>query len=362
MLRRAIVTRVLVIGGGIAGLSGALALSRAGARVTVCEADSRWGGQLWTDRSDGFVVELGAEGFVANSHAMDALARELDIEQHLVGQLTRRSFGFDGNALVELAPGEAAEFLGFQVPRRDLGQGIRAFSKGMGEVVEHLVDALRSTVDLRGGERVEQLTRAGSVWSARTSRGEIAADEVVVATAARPAAALLAAEFGDAARALGDAALLSSVTVSLAYAAGAFAHALDGTGFVVAERAQDDGFRACTFTTSKFAARAPHGRALLRAFFRPLPGEIERASDDDWIARADRGIARALSPAEPAQRAWVSRWRDALPVTDEAHRARVAALETALLGSKVRLAGAAFHGSGIDAALRSARRACALDT
>jgi len=355
------VTRVLVIGGGIAGLSVALARSRAGARVTVCEAESRWGGQLWTERSDGFVVELGAEGFVANSDAMDALARELEIEQQLVGQLTRRSFGFDGEVLVELAPGEAAQFLGFQVPRRDLGQGIRAFSKGMGEVVEHLVDTLRSTVDLRGGEGVERLTRSGSVWCARTSRGEIAADEVVVATAARPAAALLTTEFGDTARALADSGLLSSVTVSLAYAAGTFAHALDGTGFVVAERAQDDGFRACTFTSSKFAARAPHGRALLRAFFRPAPGEIERASDADWIARAERGIARALAPKAPAERAWVSRWRDALPVTDDAQRSRVAALESALLGSNVRLAGAAFHGSGIDAALRSARRASALE-
>jgi protoporphyrinogen/coproporphyrinogen III oxidase len=41
-------------------------------------------------------------------------------------------------------------------------------------------------------------------------------------------------------------------------------------------------------------------------------------------------------------------------VFDPAHKQAVAALETALKGSRIALAGSAFHGSGIDAALRSA--------
>jgi len=43
-------------------------------------------------------------------------------------------------------------------------------------------------------------------------------------------------------------------------------------------------------------------------------------------------------------------------VHTEEHRAHVAALETALANDPIALAGAAFHGSGIDAAVRSAER------
>jgi oxygen-dependent protoporphyrinogen oxidase len=181
-----------------------------------------------------------------------------------------------------------------------------------------------------------------------------------VATGARAAAELLTDEFGGVAAELARAETLSSVTVSLAYARASIAHALDGTGFVVAEEAQAEGFRACTFTSSKLPERAPHGHALLRAFFRPSDEDLERLGDADWSARAERGIARVLAPTERPERSWVSRWRAALPVFDATQRDRVTALETALSGSNVLLAGAAFHGSGIDAAVRSARRTAAL--
>jgi oxygen-dependent protoporphyrinogen oxidase len=53
----------------------------------------------------------------------------------------------------------------------------------------------------------------------------------------------------------------------------------------------------------------------------------------------------------------VSRWPDALPVYDDGHRERVEHLEATLAGREVFLAGSAFHGSGIDAAIRSAEAA-----
>src|SRR6202000_2419475 len=105
----------------------------------------------------------------------------------------------------------------------------------------------------------------------------------------------------------------------------------------------------------KLTGRAPDGYALLRAFFRPTDDDLARLDDADWARRAGRQIASALAPHAPAERAWVMRWPHALPVFDAEHRARVLALETALTGSRVALAGAAFHGSGIDAALVSAR-------
>ncbi|MGH9490194.1 MAG: flavin monoamine oxidase family protein [Terriglobales bacterium] len=54
--------RIVVIGGGAAGLAAALPLARAGHKVVVLEARRRWGGRIWTRYPDGCgPAELGAE-------------------------------------------------------------------------------------------------------------------------------------------------------------------------------------------------------------------------------------------------------------------------------------------------------------
>ncbi|WP_437730849.1 protoporphyrinogen/coproporphyrinogen oxidase [Sorangium sp. So ce1335] len=344
--------RIAIVGAGLAGCVVAFRRAAAGDRVTLVEASPRLGGQLWTERADGFVVEHGAEGFIARSEAVPALAGALGIAGDLVGQETLRSLGFDG-ALRELAPGEAASFLGFQVPRDELGKGIRTFRLGMAQLTDALAGALEAggRVDVRLSAAAASLARAGGgLRLSLAGGGEIDADAVVIATHAAGAAALL----GEPARPLREAETLSSVTVSLAYPRAAIEHPLDGTGFIVAAAHQAHGFRACTFTTSKFAGRAPAGHVALRLFFRPAPADLAALDDAAWTARAEASLARVLPVRGPAERAWVSRWPSALPVSTPAHAARVREVEQALAGSGVLLAGSAFHGSGIDAAVRSA--------
>jgi oxygen-dependent protoporphyrinogen oxidase len=337
------------------------------------EADGRLGGQLWTERRDGFVVEHGAEGFVARSEVVPALANDVGVADDLIGQSENRSYGFDGGALVPLAPGEAAAFLGFQVPRDELGKGIRTFRLGMGELAEALAatltGALADRVDIRLGVRATSIEPIASgvrvaldggflAMGGRAARaGSLDADAVVVATSAATAAALLERAFGPVASALAEAQTVSSCTVTLAYPRAAIDHPLDGTGFVVAATHQAHGFRAATFITSKFERRAPEGVATIRIFFRPSAEDLATLDDAAWTARAEASLGRTLRVSGPPIGAWVSRWGNALPVFEPGHVARVRALEAALAGTRIRLAGSAFHGSGIDAAVRSAEAA-----
>jgi oxygen-dependent protoporphyrinogen oxidase len=347
--------RIAIIGGGLSGLSVALRRSRAGDRVTVFEAGSRLGGQLHTIVEDGYVVEQGAEGYVASSRAVPDIAAECGVAERIVGQLVDRSLGFDGRALVPLEAGEAARFLGFQVPRSELGRGIKAFALGMGELVGALARAVSDDVEIRTSVPVSAVrARPREVELELAAGTRETFERVVIATTARAAGELLSPTV-TAAKALGDASVNSSVTVSLAYPRDAVAHPLDATGFVVAEDAQRGGFRACTFTSSKLPGRAPLDRVLLRAFFRPSAADAGVA-DAEWSSRAATELEAILDIRTAPERSWVARWERALPVHDDSHAERVHAVEPTLRSFGIWLAGSAFHGSGIDAALRSASR------
>lgn len=349
--------RIAIIGGGIAGLTVALRRERLGDRVTLFEANAHVGGQLQTEIRQGFVVEHGAEGFVARSEVVPPLSLEAGIGDDPVEQLEQRSYRFDGRTLIELLPGEAGRLLGFQVSPDDLGRGIRSFTQGMAELPTRLSLVLAPRIELRLQHAIERVVPHRSGVTLRDAHGQLQEfDAAVVATTARSAASLLSDAFGSVARALQESSLLSSLTVSLGYPRDAIAHPLDGTGFIVPEPEQLGGVRAVTFSSSKLPNRAPSGHALLRVFFRPSEHDLRTLSDAAWVERAEGALATALFARGPAPHSFVSRWPHALPVFDASHRARVSALETALrsTSSSIWLAGAAFHGSGIDAAIRSA--------
>ncbi|MGD0678432.1 MAG: FAD-dependent oxidoreductase [Polyangiaceae bacterium] len=363
--------RIGVVGGGLTGLAIAFRRGVAGDSVSVFESSTRFGGQLWTEHADGFVVEHGAEGFVARSQAVPGLAASLGIDSDLIVQSENRSYGFDGRRLQSLAPGEAAAFLGFQVARDDLGKGIRTFRRGMGQLAEALVQALTvvdrrghtgplatNRVALRPSSRVTTIAPSGRRWRMTVEgQPDEEFDAVVVATPAAVAASILGATFGEAARALAEAPTLSSCTVTLAYPRPAIDHPLDATGFVVAEAHQENGFRASTFITSKFPDRAPAGGVSLRLFFRPSDEDLTVMSDAAWTARAEASLSRVLLVRGRPLCSWVSRWSSALPVFDPAHVSRVQRVTAALAGTGVQIAGSAFHGAGIDASVRSAEAA-----
>ncbi|HCG30224.1 MAG TPA: protoporphyrinogen oxidase, partial [Chloroflexi bacterium] len=57
--------RAAVIGGGVAGLSAALALRDRGVEVVLIERDSRLGGVVRTDHVDGFLLESGPDSILS---------------------------------------------------------------------------------------------------------------------------------------------------------------------------------------------------------------------------------------------------------------------------------------------------------
>ena len=69
----------IVIGGGIAGLTVARALTQAGMDITVLEARDRTGGRIWTDRSFGQAVDMGASWIHGtDGNPITELARNID--------------------------------------------------------------------------------------------------------------------------------------------------------------------------------------------------------------------------------------------------------------------------------------------
>jgi len=79
-------TRVVIVGGGISGLSTAYRLHQltSGAEITVLEERDRVGGNAWTERQDGFQVETGPNGFLDNKPATMQLCRDLALSERLI--------------------------------------------------------------------------------------------------------------------------------------------------------------------------------------------------------------------------------------------------------------------------------------
>ncbi|MCB0996616.1 MAG: FAD-dependent oxidoreductase [Acidimicrobiales bacterium] len=350
---------IVIVGGGLAGLTAAHRLASAGPRVTVFEGSTRFGGQLHTElTADGVLVELGAEGFVARSVAVPELCAEAELGDQVIGQSRTLTYAATDDGLVALEPGEAARILGFQVPPEELGRGIRSLRRGMGSLTDALVATMGSNVELRLSTEAASLEPSGSGIEVRLVDGRsLRAGAVVVATPARPAARLLATLAGSSATDLASAPLLSNLSVSLVYRRSAVAHPLDASGFIVPANVDGAGVRACSFVSSKFAGRTPDHLVELRVFFRPSAEDLSTLDDQGWVERAHAGVAERLHISTEPDRWWVAPWANALPVHTDDHRATVAAVEASLAGLPVVLAGSAFHGAGIDAAVLSGMRA-----
>lgn len=101
--------RIVIVGAGISGLAAAWRLQNRlpTATITVLEAGSRPGGTLWTERKQGFQVELGANGFLDSKASMLRLCRDLGLAGDLIpaSPEAKKRFLFLNDDLVPLPSG-----------------------------------------------------------------------------------------------------------------------------------------------------------------------------------------------------------------------------------------------------------------
>ena len=137
---------VVVIGGGLAGLSAASALVGAGVQALVLEARDRVGGRTFSDRlDDGTVVDLGGQWLGARHDALRELAEELGCETFPT---------YDAGDQLDVRDGAVHRFSGL-LPRDD----------------EEMVADLSSAYD-----RIDALTAAVDLDAPWTSPGALELD------------------------------------------------------------------------------------------------------------------------------------------------------------------------------------------
>ncbi|MFI2453808.1 protoporphyrinogen oxidase [Streptomyces sp. NPDC019539] len=187
--------RVVVIGGGIAGLAAAHRLAVSGVRVTLLEATDRLGGKLRSGEIAGAPVDLGAESMLARRPEAVALARAVGLGDRLQAPATTTAsvwtrdalrpmpqghvMGVPGNpgALSGLLSAEGVARIGREreLPPAELGDDVAVggfVAERLGrEVVDRLVEPLLGGVYAGDAYRISMRAAVPALFDAARAAG-----------------------------------------------------------------------------------------------------------------------------------------------------------------------------------------------
>lgn len=112
------IDRIVILGGGISGLATAFRIEHAFAsqglapEIVVLEADSRPGGKIRTDKTQGYLCEWGPNGFLDNRPSTLELCRDLSVEDRLLpsNDAARKRFIVSKGRLHQVPESPAAFF------------------------------------------------------------------------------------------------------------------------------------------------------------------------------------------------------------------------------------------------------------
>jgi len=245
--------------------------------------------------------------------------------------------------------------------------------RGAGSLAEHLELALSARgVELRTTSCVEALERSPgpAPWTLRLVSGPVAADGIVLAVPAGPAARLLTPHDAEAAGVLGAIDHAPVTVVTLVYPEAALPGSLVGTGLLVpravagASRSGGNPERrplvtACTYLANKWPHLSRPGEVLLRASVgRSDDARATTLDDKELVARVAIELSTIVGLHGGPTEALVSRWPEALPQYRVHHLLRVHGIEAAAQRLPAfALAGAAYRGVGVPACVASGRAA-----
>lgn len=231
-----------------------------------------------------------------------------------------------------------------------------SFRHGMQTLVDALADRLPAgAVHLQTPIRSVRRDPASQHWIISPQAcPDLEADAVCLALTAPQAARLLTDLDPELAAGLDDIPYASSATVTVACDRADVAHPLNGMGFVV-PAVERRNLIACTFSSVKFAGRAPEGKVLLRAFVGGALHQEQAHWPDAMLQDAVLQDLRQLLglTGKPAL-CHVGRYPGAMPQYHVGHLARIERLEaTARRWPGLALAGNAYHGVGVPDCIRS---------
>jgi oxygen-dependent protoporphyrinogen oxidase len=288
---------------------------------------------------------LVAEPLLAGTHAGDA--RRLSMAALYPAYLgMERSHGSIAQAVSSRAPANGSA-------KRP---GFLTLKDGMASFPRRLAAAL-TQVDVRLGAPVLAVSRSGPALVVGTPTGDLEVDHLLVTTPAYAAAPLLAEVAPEASGQLGRIRYVSTAIATLAYPRDAFKETPSGNGFLV-PFGEDCPISGCTWSSNKWAGRAPDDVLLVRAFMGRDGGlDIDFSSDEDLLRMATETLARLISPIAAPTFTRLDRWPKAMAQYEIGHLGLIAALDAALADLPISLAGSSYRGNSIPDCVRQGREA-----
>lgn len=204
-------THLVVIGGGVAGLSAAwfAARSRPDLRITVLEASDRLGGKLRTEQIGGLAVDTGAESFLLTRPEARALARDLGLADEIEPQAASAASLWIGD---RLRPIPAGQVMGVPTDLHALAAADLISVPGLARIpLDRILPPIDITEDVAvgdlvrrriGAEVVDRLVEPllGGVYAGHAGQLSLTATMPGLASAIRRRGSLLAAAAEVAAR------------------------------------------------------------------------------------------------------------------------------------------------------------------
>lgn len=231
--------------------------------------------------------------------------------------------------------------------------------QGLSVIVETLVNSLiERGVGMKLNTPVEKVEKTETGFVIYQINGKtMNADAVVVAVSANMAANLLSGISKLLANELEQIEYVTTATVSLAYLKKDIP-VLKGYGYIIPQN-EDSKALACTWTSTKWAGRAPEDYALLRVFLGRIQDHEQLPKDKESLLQmAKDEISKTIGIQIEPERSWVFRWEKAMPQYNLGHPQRLVRINKILDDlPKLSLIGNGYNGIGMPDCINSGIKA-----